>query len=212
MYNDIVLQIKYNSRSRYLMKKSTYLMLAVTVLVVLFASACSGAAAPATQAAPPPVEVVPTQAPVEVAPTVAEQPVATVQSFAPACQAATSCAAPEVKNTEAIDTFCVDKIPYQNINVVPGTTFEALDPSGELKCQDSGTVVDDKNVITCTGKQLWTYELKFTNSACAANALTTGTGQCQDGLGYDAAQNCCAPLAAADAGSVTIKVNMGACP
>ena len=60
----------------------------------------------------------------------------------------------------------MEKIPYQNISVMPGTTFESLDPKGELKCQDSGTVVDGKNVITCTGKQLWTYELKFTNSAC----------------------------------------------
>jgi hypothetical protein len=194
------------------MKKTTYLLLATTVFVVLFASACGGSAAPATQAAPPPVEVVqPTQAPAEVvAPT--QQPAAPAQTFAPACQAATSCAAPDVKSTEGVDTFCVEKVPYQNISVAPGTTFETIDPKGELKCQDSGTVVDGKSVITCTAKELWTYELKLTNSACAANALTTGTGQCQDGLGYDAAQNCCAPLTAADAGSVTIKINMGACP
>jgi hypothetical protein len=192
------------------MKKTNYLLLAITVFVVLFASACGGSAAPATQAAPPPVEVVPTQAPVEVVePTL--QPAVPAQTFAPACQAAASCAAPEVKDTAADKTYCVEKIPYQNISVMPGTTFEILDPTGELKCQDSGTVVDGKNVITCTGKELWTYELMFTNSACAANALTTGTGQCQDGLGYDAAQNCCAPLDAAATGSVTIKVNMGAC-
>jgi len=195
------------------MKKTNYLLLATTVFVVLFASACGGSAAPATQAAPPPVEAVATQAPAEVAPTAApEQPAATVQTFAPACQAAASCAAPDVKDTATTDTFCVKKVPYQNISVMPGTTFESLDPKGELKCQDSGTVVDGKNVITCTSKELWTYELKFTNSACAANALTTGTGQCQDGLGYDAAQNCCAPLTAADTGSVTIKINMGGCP
>ena len=53
------------------MRKSTYLLLAMTVFVVLFVSAC-GSAAPATQAAPPPAEVVPTQAPAEVvAPTAA---------------------------------------------------------------------------------------------------------------------------------------------
>jgi hypothetical protein len=193
------------------MRKTTYFLLATTVLVVLFASACGSSAAPATQAAPPPVEVFPTQpAPVEVVPTL--QPAATEQTFAPACQAAASCAAPDVKDTEATNTFCVEKIPYQNINVAQGTTFETLDPKGELKCQDSGTVVDGKTVLTCTGKQLWTYELKLTNSACAANALATGTGQCQDGSGYDAAQNCCAPLTTGDAGSVTIKVNVGACP
>ena len=188
------------------MKKTTYFLLAMTVFVVMFASACGSSAAPATQAAQPPVEVAP---PVEaVAPT---QPLATAQSFAPACQAA-SCAAPAVTDTVASETYCVQKIPYQNISVEPGTTFESLDPKGELKCQDSGTVVKGKNIITCTSKELWTYELKFTNSACAAGALATDSGQCQEGLGYDAAQNCCAPLTGGDAGSVTIKVNMGACP
>lgn len=194
------------------MNKTTYLLLAMTVIVVMFASACGAPAAPTTQAAQPPVEVAPTQVPpVEAAPT---QPLATVQSFAPACQAAASCAAPDVKDTVASETFCVEKIPYQNISVEPGTTFESLDPNGELKCQDSGTVVDGKSIITCTAKELWTYEkqLKFTNSACAAGALVTDSSQCQAGLGYDAAQNCCAPVTSGDAGSTTITVNMGACP
>ncbi len=192
------------------MRKSIYLLLAMTVLMVLFVSAC-GSPAPATQAAPPPAEVVPTQAPVEAAaPT--QQPAPTAQTFAPACQAVTSCAAPDVKEIAGDQNYCVEKIPYQNISVAPGTTFESLDPTGEFKCQDSGTVVDGKNVLTCTGKELTAYDLKFTNSACAANALATGTGQCQEGQGYDAAQNCCAPLTDASAGSVTIKVNMGACP
>jgi hypothetical protein len=153
------------------MKKTNYLLLAITVFVVLFASACGGSAAPATQAAPPPAEIVPTQAPAEIVVPTAQPPAVPAQTFAPACQAAASCAAPEVKDTAADKTYCVEKIPYQNISVMPGTTFEILDPTGELKCQDSGTVVDGKNVITCTGKELWTYELMFTNSACAANGI-----------------------------------------
>ena len=192
------------------MKKTTYLLLATTVLVVLFASACGTSAAPATQAAPPP-----TTAPVDVvAPATAQQPAPSVQAFAPACQAATSCAAPVVEemDTEVTKTYCVEKIPYQNILVPPGTAFETLDTSGDFKCKDSGTVEGGKTVLTCTGKQLWAYELKLTNTACSASALTTGTGQCQDGLGYDAAQNCCAPLPSGDSGSVTIKVNIGDCP
>jgi hypothetical protein len=193
------------------MRKTTYLLLATTVFVVLFASACGGAPAPVAQSAPPPANVVATQTLPQVAEP-AQQAAAPAQNFAPACQAATSCAAPDVKDTEASSTYCVEKIPYENISVMPGTTFESLDPKGELKCKDSGTVVDGKNVFTCTGKQLWTYELKLTSSACAANALQTGTNQCQDGQGYDAAQNCCAPLNSDNAGSVTIKVNIGACP
>ncbi len=189
------------------MKKTTYLLLAITIFVVMFASACGGSAAPATQAALPPVEIAPTAAaPVDT------QPLATVQSFAPACQAAASCAAPAVTDTVANTTYCVQKIPYQNIFIDDGITFEALDPS-KLTCVDNGTVVDGKHVIECHGTQLWTTELKFTNTACGGGAsLVTGASQCQEGLGYDAAQNCCAPLTATDTGSVTIKVNMGACP
>ena len=185
------------------MRKPTYLLLAMTVLMVLFVSAC-GSPAPATQAAPP-AEVVPTQAPADAA-------APTVQTFAPACQAVTSCAAPDVTEVAGDKNYCVEKIPYQNVAVPPGATFESLDPTGEFKCQDSGTVVDGKNIITCAGQQLVAYELKLTSSACAANALATGTGQCQEGLGYDAAQNCCAPLDAAATGSVNITVHMGACP
>jgi hypothetical protein len=195
------------------MRKTTYFLLVITVFVTVFASACGGSPAPATQAAPPPVNVAPTQPPVQaVAPTQQQAAAAPAQNFAPACQAAVSCSAPEVKDIEAANTFCVEKIPYTNISLAPGTTFEALDPKGELKCKDSGTVVNGKNIITCTGKQLWTYDLKVTNTSCASNSLATGTGQCPDGSGYDTAQNCCAPLTNDGGGSVTIKVNMGACP
>jgi hypothetical protein len=185
------------------MKKTThYLLLATIVFVVLIASACSGSTAPATQAAPPPAEVVPTQAPAEAAPP--------AQTFAPACQATTSCAAPALVDTVASDRYCVEKSPYQNILVDDGVTFEVLDPAN-LTCVDNGTKVDGKHVIECHGTPAWKSQVKFSNTACSSASLSTGTGQCQEGLGYDAAQNCCAPLTAADAGSVTITVNMGAC-
>jgi hypothetical protein len=175
------------------MKKTTFILLAMTVFLVLFASAC-GSAAPANQAAPA---------------AQANQPAD--QTFAPACAAATSCDAPAVKDTEGINTFCVKKVAYQNIALDAGTTFEPLDPKGELKCVDTGTVVDGKEVITCTGKELWTYDLKLTNTACGGANLQAGT-QCAAGQGYDAANNCCAPLTGDTGGSVTIKVNIGACP
>ncbi len=179
------------------MKKTTFLLLAMTVFLVLFASACGGSAAPADQAAPA-AQAQPNQP--------ADQ-----TTFAPACAAATSCSAPDVKDTEGINTFCVKKVPYQNIMLDPGTTFEPQDSSGELKCQDTGTVVNGKEVITCTGKELWTYDLKLTNTTCGGGSLQAGP-QCQAGQGYDAANNCCAPLTGNGGGSVTIKVNIGACP
>ena len=192
------------------MKKTKTILLAMTVLLALWVSACGGSAAPATQATVPPVvEVVPTQAiVVEAAPV---EPLATVQTFAPACQVAASCAAPAVKDTVAAERYCVEKVPYENILVDEGVIFEVLDPS-KLTCVDNGTMVDGKHVVECHGTESWASQVKFTNTACSANSLATGTGQCQEGLGYDAANNCCAPLTAGDAGSVTITVNMGECP
>jgi len=183
------------------MKKTALILAVISLVVFVFATACGGAsAAPVAQAAAPVQAVQPAQ------------PVQNAPAFAPVCQSGNSCAAPAITDTEPINTFCVKKIPYQNLSLDPGTTFESLDPSGELKCQDSGTVVDGKNIITCTSKQLWKYQLKLTNSACGGVNLASGTGQCQEGYGYDAAQNCCAPLGGGSGGVTVITINMGACP
>jgi hypothetical protein len=195
------------------MKKTTYILLVLAALLAVFASACGGAE-PAPQAVPP-TDAAPA-APVE-APTQQVVPavVPTTQTFAPACQnAASSCVAPEVPPIDAANTYCVKKIPYTNIPVPDGTTFEVLDKSGDYICADSGTFDNDgKRIITCHGRELYKFDLKLTNPACGVSNLQTGTGQCQDGFGFDAAQGCCAPLTSGgDAGSVVVTVNLGACP
>lgn len=111
----------------------------------------------------------------------------------------------------ASDRVCIKKVPYQYISVPPGTIVEPLDPAN-LTCKDQDTIVDGKAVFACYGTEGITTELRLTNPACSASNLLTGTGQCQDGYGFDAAQQCCSPLPAAGAGSVIIKVNMGICP
>ena len=180
------------------MKKTTFILMAMAACVALFAAACgSKTAAPDnSQPAAPAGNV--------------QQPQQPAQNFAPACQSANSCAAPDVPDTDVANKYCVTKIPYVNISVPPGTTFESLDSTGELRCQDSGTVVDGMEILTCYGKELTTYQLKLTNSTCSAASLQTGTGQCPDGQGFDAANNCCAPLS--EGGSTIINVNIGACP
>ncbi|MFN8412574.1 MAG: hypothetical protein U0Z26_09325 [Anaerolineales bacterium] len=106
--------------------------------------------------------------------------------FATACgTSATPTAAPVAAqpatlvfpDTVASETYCVQKAPYQNILLDQGATFESLDPKGELQCNDSGTDVDGKNVITCTGKQLWTYELKIT-TAQGSGTMKVNIGAC----------------------------------
>ena len=196
------------------MKKTTYILLAMAVLLGMFVSACGGA-----QTAPTMVYPVASQVPPTMPPTV-EQPTQetslivspTTQAFAPNCPAdASSCSAPVVADTVAEETTCVNKVPYQYIFVPVGTKFESLNPN-ELICADNGTVVQGKHVIECRGKELWTTQLKLTASCAGGTNLETGNGQCADGFGYDAAQVCCAPLTGNDGGSITINVNIGACP
>jgi hypothetical protein len=136
------------------------------------------------------------------------QPVAAVQP-APICQEATGC---QVPTAELHQIDCVNKIPYTNVLVEPGTAFEVLDNTGDFTCNESGNVVGGKTVLTCYGKELYTFDLKLTNAACGGEALSTGTGQCQEGYGYDATQQCCAPVGANAAGSTVVSVDLGACP
>jgi len=192
------------------MKKTKYFLATLAALVTALASSCGSAPTATQQAAPPSVAQPTVIAPLPLEPPT--QPAPAAPSFAPACPPAAACSAPAATDVAAINTYCSEKVPYQNIFLDPGTAFEPVDASGELKCKDSGTVVKGKRVISCTGKPLWTYELKLTNIACGATHLATGTGQCQEGFGYDAAQSCCVPVNAANNASVTVKVNIGACP
>ena len=192
------------------MKKTTYILAAIAVLVSVFASACGGAptaptAAPAPTQALPVAAVQPTQTASAIQPT-------NGAVFAPTCQnISSSCTVPNVGDTVASETTCLQKVPYQLIFVPEGTTFEVLDPTN-LTCVDNGGVVDGKHVIECHGTELWTTQLRLTNVTCGSNTLATGTGQCQEGYGYDATQNCCAPVTSSAGNSVMINVNMGGCP
>lgn len=175
------------------MIRRKYALLAGTALVLVLAAACAPAATPA--AVPQPEAV--------------GQPVAQVQT-APICQGGGG--ACQVPTAEQHEIDCVNKIPYTNVLVEPGTSFEVLDKSGDFTCNDSGTVVDGKSVLSCYGKELFDFDLKLTNTACGGQALQAGTGQCQEGYGYDAGQQCCAPLGGESAGSVVVRIELGACP
>jgi hypothetical protein len=161
-------------------------------LPLLLAAACAPVATPQAQPASAP----------------AAQPVAAV-AVAPICQTGGSCTAPTAEQHE-ID--CVNKMPYTNVLVEAGTAFEVLDKSGDFTCNDSGMVVDGKRVISCFGKELYRFDLKLTNTTCSGAGLQTGTGQCQEGYGFDAAQNCCAPVGGDTPGSTVVSVELGACP
>ena len=190
------------------MKTVRILALSLATLAVLLA-ACGPSSAPAPEVVVV-KETVVVEQPAAAAPQ-AEAPAAAPQpQYAPACPAtATGCQAPEVEMLD--NKYCVKKIPYAIMSVPAGTTYESLDP--DMECQDQ-MHSDGTLRITCSsGEELWSYNLKVCNGACAAPQLDMNSGQCQQGYGYDAANGCCAPPApAGDAGCTVYQVDIGACP
>jgi hypothetical protein len=163
--------------------KTTRILLVFAIASLFMLTACSGA-----------VPVEPTQ-----------------PQYAPLCQAAaTGCEAPAV--TLLDNQYCIDKVPYAIMSVSAGTTYESQDP--DMECVDQ--LHNDGDLrITChslSGKDLWSYDLKLCDGACSAPVLEMATGQCQEGYGYDAANQCCvAPAPSSGDGCTIYKVDLGVC-
>ncbi len=147
----------------------------------------------------PPAGALPTPAAPTPAVTVASQ-------YAPFCPSAasSSCTAPTI---EERDRYCVKKVPYTLVAIPLNATYEVL--SSGFSCEKQA-VVNNEQILACTGKQLYTFDLKLCNSACAAPTAAAGGGQCPSGYVYNATQKCCAQ-ANPDAGCVTVQVAIGGC-
>lgn len=197
--------------------KTTRLIFVIATSAVFLLTACGGQApaqpAPADQpsvvepAAPAPAEPAQPAEPVEPPP----PPEPAQPEYAPFCDTAPAgCEAPTVEMRD--NKYCIDKVPYAIMAVPVGTTYESLDD--DMMCVDQ--IAGDEMRISChsvTSKQLWSYDLKVCNSACAAPALQMDTGQCPDGYGYDPANTCCAaPEPSGSDGCITYQVDLGACP
>lgn len=191
------------------MQERPSLGVAVALLVLLLAGACSRFTQTPTAAlgVPTPGGSAGADGGSE-KPNLPVAPAQNVASQVPVCQAITSCAA---LDAEQIPLECVKKVPYTNVLVPQGTTFQVLDDSGSYACIDSGVVVNGKEVLTCHGTPLESFQLKLMNASCSTT-LESAAGRCQDGYGYDAANQCCAPVGASGEGSATVTVNLGACP
>jgi len=191
--------------------KTARTLLVFLVAAIFLLTACGGAAPaePAPAAEQPVAAEPPTAEPAP--PTEPPPPEPTEPQYAPFCVAAPAgCEAPAVEMLD--NKYCIEKVPYAIMSVPAGTTYESLDP--DLDCVDQ-LHGDGSLRVTChsvTSKQLWSYDLKVCNSACAAPALQVGTGQCPDGYGFDAASQCCAaPSPASGDGCTTYTVELGAC-
>jgi hypothetical protein len=190
-----------------------------TIILLLTAGLLLAACVPAPTPAPveqpvqpQPVVELPTQAPPPPPPEpTAVQPPA--PQYAPFCQSApVACQPPTIELRD--NAFCVEKIPYAILAVPAGTTYESQDAG--MECIDQATA-DGSLRITChskEGKQLWSYNLKVCNGSCSAPSLQMGTGQCPEGYGFDATNQCCAvpPAAGSEAGCIIYRVDIGGCP
>lgn len=192
------------------MKKAFVLMLVLAIGVLLTACVPAPTPAPVEQPVqPPPVVEQPTVAP----PPPPQPTVPPAPQYAPFCQAApAACQPPTIELRD--NAFCVEKVPYAILAVPAGTTYESQDAG--MECIDQATA-DGSLRITChskEGKQLWSYNLKVCNGACKAPSLQMGTGQCPEGYGFDAANQCCAvpPAAGEEAGCIIYRVDIGGCP
>ena len=189
------------------MKNIRFLFIFIAAAAILL-TACGG---PATEPAPAgeqPTNVEPTTSPAE--PTSAVEP--TQPQYAPFCEAAaaTGCEAPTV--TMLDNKYCIERVPYAIMSAPAGTTYESQDP--DMECVDQ--MHNDGNLrITChsiSGKDLWSYDLKVCNSSCSATSLEMGTGQCPEGYGYSAANQCCsAPAPSGSDGCTIYRVDLGVC-
>jgi hypothetical protein len=190
------------------MKNIRFLFVFVAVIAVLL-TACGG---PAPAAEPAPVVEQPAAAePTTALPTAMPAEPAQPQ-YAPFCEvsAATGCETPTI--TMLDNQYCVERVPYAIMAAPAGTTYESQDP--DMECVDQ--MHNDGTLrITChsiSGKDLWSYDLKVCNSACSATSLEMGTGQCPEGYGYDAANQCCSAPAPSNSDGCTIyRVDLGVC-
>jgi hypothetical protein len=101
--------------------------------------------------------------------------------------------------------ICVEKKPYTAVSIPQGASFESLSPA--MSCIEE-TTSNGRAVISCTGRQLYSYPLKVCSPL---PVLESASEKCGADFSYDPAGQCCRPAPAADTGCVVFKVDLKAC-
>jgi hypothetical protein len=189
--------------------KKIAMLFALLVTLMLVLSACGSTPAPTPEVVVV-KETVVVEVPGEAPPAEPAPAEPAAPQYAPVCAAAVNnCTPPEIEMGD--NNFCSEKQVYAIMKAPGNTSYESLDPA--MKCVDQ-VHADGTLRITCwvPGKNLLAYEMKVCNTDCAAPQLEMGSNQCQEGFGYDAANQCCAqPSSGGDAGCTNYKVNIGTC-
>jgi len=149
---------------------------------------------------------IPSEIPTSTLPPATSSPQATESAasalpFAPACSAGIKIPAPVVKETNKV---CVKKIPYTSLSVPEGAVLESLNP--DFSCVVE-TTSNGKDIISCTGRQSFSYQLKV----CVPPVVSSAdSGKCAQGATFDSANQCCLATPP-DAGCKILKVDLRAC-
>ena len=122
-------------------------------------------------------------------------PVPTTQNFIPICTTGGGDLTPTLPSQctpptgEERDRFCTKKVPFTLIAMPEGAIYELLTPG--FRCTEGG-VHQGMHLITCTGPELHSFELKICNPACVASGSLPSQIECPQGYIYDSNRQCCA--------------------
>ncbi|MEW6400390.1 MAG: serine/threonine-protein kinase [Chloroflexota bacterium] len=142
---------------------------------------------------------------VTLAPVVEVQSTKTTIPLAPQC-VPQEIPEPVVPDPRETNKVCSLKTPFTTISIPANSSFVAQSPG--LKCQQE-RVIGDRILISCTGRELMTYDLKL----CFPPPYTPSVhvGKCAESDIYNEANQCCYPAPPLDAGCMIFKVDMRAC-
>jgi serine/threonine protein kinase len=137
-------------------------------------------------------------------PTETTAPTFTAVPFAAFCQPDTlQVPIPAVRETN-ID--CIQKRPFTTVSMPLGATFASL--SSEMTCEQV-SIRGDEVLVTCTGQQLYSYELKVCSPQPALP--NSNAGRCPGDAGFDVTNSCCVNPPPEDAGCTVFQVDMKSC-
>ena len=183
----------------------------VSILLFLLGVSCASS----TILSAPTETVVPPSETSTLVPVPTDSPTATVVTQALFCvwdttptPGSSQCALPTGNQR---DQFCVNKVPYTLIAIPPDDTYHVL--TAGFTCDDAG-VRNNFQLLTCTGPQSYTFNLKVCNAACAAlpaTATAVPSGRCPSGYDYLSDKQCCQTATNDQSGCVTLSFDTRSC-
>jgi len=130
-----------------------------------------------------------------------------VPTLPPACSASLAAAAMPTPVVAEHQKLCNSKLAFTILEVPQGATYEPQ--KAGYTCTEA-QMLNGQRLISCTGPDLTSFNLKVCSPAPTAIATVSGN-QCTAGTTFDSANQCCMPAPAADAGCRLFQVDLKSC-